>query len=314
MKKNKKRSRFGSNVVDNAKQQREKESSGYSYLNLPKDAKIYKERVGTCKLDIIPYVVSNDNHPDADEDKPDSALKGNDWYRRPIWVHRNVGAENETIICPKTNRDKCPICETREQQFRDGMDKEDVVRKHSHRNLYNVIPIDDKKHDQELHIWDISHFCFGEELRDEIEESPEHGIFPNIEDGERLEIRVKEDSFDKNKFAKAKRINFLTRKKDYKESIMKEVVCLDDLFTVLPYKEIEAKFLEIEGEDEDSKEKSTPKQEEKSSPKRSKQDKKGKKNKCPEGYKFGKDWDAYDECDECPVREKCEKKYKKKNK
>ncbi len=329
MKKNKKKSKFGANITQD-RERREKEASGFGYLNLPKDIPVYKEKKGTYQLDIMPYIVSNDNHPDGNEDNPDSALKGNQWFRRPIWTHRDVGAENETVICPKTDGKKCPICETRDSQFREGMDKDDVVRKASARGLYLVIPKKHKKYDEEYHIWDISDFCFQAELDDELEENPDHGVFPDLENGETLSIRFKEDSFANNKFAKAKRINFLERKKQYPADMIDDAPCLDDLFDVPTYKELEAKFLEIEEEDgsekkEKEKEKDgktknkkrktkafdddldEPKEEEKKM-KRKKKDEKD--NKCPEGYKYGKDWDAYTECDECPVFKPCGKKHK----
>ena len=338
MKKNKKKSKFGANMTKN-REKRKKEASGFEYLNLPKDFPVYKEKVGTCELDIMPYIVSDNNHPDGDEDNPDSALKGNQWYRRPIWVHRNVGAENEIMICPKTDGKKCPICDTRDQQFRDGMDKDDVVKKASARSLFLVIPKKHKKYDEELHIWDISDFCFHEELDDEREENPEHDGFPDLENGETLSIRFKEDSFGQgNKFVKAKRIEFLERKKQYPGDTIDDSPCLDDLFEVPSYKEIEAKFLEIEEDDAHEKEEGSTekkdrktkafdddlddaptdeheKEEEPSSMKRKdkkkKKDKSGKKNKCPEGYKYGKDWDAYENCDDCKVFKACGKKHEK---
>jgi len=334
MKKNKKKSKFGSNMTKN-REKRKKEASGFGYLNLPKDFPVYKEKVGTCELDIIPYIVSDNNHPDGDEDNPDSALKGNQWYRRPIWIHRNVGAENETVICPKTDGKKCPICETRDKQFREGMDKEDVVGKASARSLYFIIPKKHKKYDEELHVWGISDFCFHDELDDELEENPEHNVFPDLENGETLSIRFKEDSFDKNKFVKAKRVEFLERKKQYSADIIEDSPCLDDFFDVPSYKELEAKFLEIEEEDDQGEEEQPEEREEKKGKKRKtkafdddldepkdekKEKKKDKKkmkrkkkgdNECPEGYKFGKDWDEYVECDECPVFKACRKAHKK---
>lgn len=327
MKKNKKKSKFGSNITRD-RERREKEASGFGYLNLPKDVPVYKEKAGTHQLDIMPYIVSNDNHPDGNEDNPDSALKGNQWFRRPIWTHRDVGAENETVICPKTNGGKCPICETRDKQFREGMDKDDVVKKASARGLYLVIPKKHKKYDEEYHIWDISDFCFQTELDEELDENPEHGVFPDLENGETLEIRFKEDSFANNKFAKTKRVIFLERKKPYPADMIDEAPCLDDLFDVSTYKELEAKFLEIEEEADETpskKEKKRrkpkafdddldePKEDEKPSKKekkKMKRNKKGEDNKCPEGYKYGKDWDSYSECDECPVFKACGKKHK----
>ena len=32
---------------------------------------------------------------------------------------------------------------------------------------------------------------------------------------------------------------------------------------------------------------------------------KKKDDECPEGYVFGEEWDMYDECDDCPLNDKC---------
>ncbi len=272
MKKNKnKKSRFGSNVVGDVS--RREKASGYGYLKIPNDLPVFKEKVGRVKLDIIPYIVPDSDHPDANPDAPDTAHEGNPWYKRPIYLHHNVGAENETLLCRKTIGKKCPPCEKRDEQFKEGMDKEDVVRKWQLRNLYIVVPKGHKDYDEVMHLWDISNGNFQEELDKELMESPEYGKFPNPDGGLTLNIRFSEASFNNNKFPKASRIDFDKRKKSYDDSIMEEAVVLDELFTVLSYKEIEMKFLEI-GEDDIPPEEEV--KEDKKSKKRKKKDLKRK--------------------------------------
>jgi hypothetical protein len=68
MKKNKKKSRFKGAVSRNAERQA-RGVSQYGYLRLPKGVNIFKEEPRTrVELDIIPYVVTCDNHPDIDEE------------------------------------------------------------------------------------------------------------------------------------------------------------------------------------------------------------------------------------------------------
>ncbi len=51
-------------------------------------------------------------HPDRDEEYG-IAVPGSLWYKRPYWLHRGVGPENVSIVCPSSIGKKCPICEYR---------------------------------------------------------------------------------------------------------------------------------------------------------------------------------------------------------
>lgn len=336
MSKKRKRGKFGANVVADVSHQQRK-GKGPSYLNLPKDIKLFKESVGRVKLDILPYTVSLENHLDYNKDDPDSAHVGNLWYKKPILIHRGIGPERNSYVCPKCmGKTKCPICEERSRQFSEGASAEEVPGKIGKRNLYAVIPIGHKDYEEEVHVWDIAQGNFQEELNKDLEETPENGVFPDLEDGLTLSIRFSEETFDKNKYAKASRFDFKERDEPYDESILEEVPDLDSLINVLSYKELEAAFLELDEEDEEededeedeeeaprksrkrkgSKTKPEPEEDEEEEdeeekPKRSRRTRGVKKSskksekECPEGYSFGTDWDEYDECDECPLNDIC---------
>lgn len=274
------KSRFGSNVSRTAEREKTK-SKGFSYLNLPKGLKMYKEAPGRFKLDILPYKVTASNHPDYREDDPESAVKDELWYRRPIQVHRNIGASKETVICPKTNNKKCSICEEKDKQYQEGVESKDVIGKTSFRDLYFVVPIDHKDYDEVPHLWDISNYCFGDALNDELEENPKYGVFPDLEDGMTLNIRFVEESFGKNKFAKATRVDFKKRKGSYDESTIENLPSLDEIFTVRSYKDLQKLFFEMDDEDmddENAEEDAPFDTDDKSSKKRKK---KGKKKERP---------------------------------
>jgi len=244
----KRKSFFGANVATDAKKRREKGAS-YGYLNIPKGVSLFKERAGRFTVDVIPYIVSSDYHPDMDPNSEVSIQKGDPWYKRPYWVHR-VGPKNETVVCPKSIGKKCPICEQRQEQFQNGMDSEDVIPKAQLKNLYLVIPIDDKEFDEELHLWDISNGNFQSELDDELAENPENGIFPDPVDGLSLSLRFSEESFNKNKFFRASRVDFEERDEEYDEDIVDDSPNLDEVLTVLSYKQLEALLLGIDDEDD----------------------------------------------------------------
>ncbi len=280
--KKKKKNYFGPDNVGADVARRKKAASGFGYLNLPKDVPIYKESSGKSKIDIIPYIVSVDNHPDANQDN-ENGKEGNPWYKHPIYIHRNVGAENKSIVCPKTIGKKCPLCEERARQFAEGMDKDDVVPKASLRNLYVVIPIGHDDYDEDFHIWDISNFLFQDKLDDELEENPDYYGFPNPEGGYTLRVRFTEKELGKNKFNEVSRIDFDPRPEGtYEDDIMDKAPCLDECFTVLSYNELEAMFLEIEEEEDDPKDKEGKGgagEEGEKEPKKMKRKKKGDKSK-----------------------------------
>lgn len=246
----KKTSRFGSNVTADV-ERRKREGSSYGYLKLPQNVNVFKESAGKLKLDIIPYIVTDEHHMDGNPKYPDSANPGNPWYKKPILVHRGVGAGNESIVCPKTQGKKCPVCEQRAKQQSQGVEKDDLIPKAQLRNLYVVIPIGHKEYEEKFHIWDISNGNFQKKLDEELSENPEVGIFPDPSDGKTLQVRFSEETFNKNKYYEATRIDFEDREEAYEEVIMEQAPNLDEVITILTYKEIEKMFLEIDDEGEE---------------------------------------------------------------
>ena len=195
-------------------------------------------------LDIMPYEVTIPNHPDKDEEYG-IAIQGELWYKRPYFLHRNIGTDHQSIVCPTSIGQKCPICEYRAQLLKEGKDWDDdsvKALKPQMRNLYVVIPKGSKKFEEKPHIWDISQFLFQDKLNEEIQESEEYETFPDLEEGYSLRIRFSEESFGNNKFADTSRIDFKKREKPYKESILDEIPHLDELLEIPSYKTVEAMF------------------------------------------------------------------------
>ncbi len=260
MAKKKGKKRFKGTVSRNA--QKQQRGASYGHLNLPKGLSIFKEEPGSrVNLDILPYEVTAANHPDRD-DEYEIAVPGSLWYKHPYWLHRNIGPDNQSVVCPSSIGQKCPICEYRAQLLKDGAKWDDdsvKALKPSMRNLYVVIPKGSKKYEETPHIWDISQFLFQAKLNEEIGENEEYETFPDLEEGYTLRIRFSEESFGGNKFAETSRIDFKERDKPYDESILEEIPHLDDLLEISSYKAIEAVFFggmgaeEIEDEDEEEK-------------------------------------------------------------
>lgn len=255
MSRKRKASKFAGKVRGNA-QKTKGGGAEYGYLRLPKGVSVYQPEPGSrCKFDIIPYTVTEERHPDRDDDIG-IAVPGDIWYKRPFKIHRNIGSENDSVVCPAHIGKKCPICEYRAVRVKDGADKEETdALKQSLRNLYVVVPIGDKKREAEPHIWDISQYLFQNLLAEELEEDDDYEVFPDLEDGLTLRVRFDSKVIGKGKpFAEASRIDFEERKEQYGEDYLNEVPDLDDVLIILPYAQLESKFFEIDTDKEEASE------------------------------------------------------------
>jgi len=247
-KRKKSKSSFRNKVSANSKRQQQQAKS-YGYLKLPKDVSIFKETPGgKARLDFIPYEIILSNHPDRNDDDG-IAIKGEEWYKRPFKIHRNVGSGNDTIVCPTSIGKKCPICDYRKKRFKEGAEKEETdAMKTNDRNLYLVIPREDKEHEENIHVWDISQYLFQNLLNDEIEENEDNGIFPDIDEGLTVKIRFDAKSIGKNKFAEASRIDFIERENEIEDELLENIPSLDEMLSILSFNELETKFFELEEE------------------------------------------------------------------
>ena len=257
-KKDKGTKRFKGIVSRNAAKQ--SRGARYGHLTLPKGVNVFKEEPKSrVDIDILPYEVTSALHPDRDEEYG-IAVEGSLWYKKPYWLHRGIGANSEDMVCPTSNKQKCPVCEYRAQMLKDGADwNDDSVKalKPSMRNLYVIIPKNSKNYSSDIHIWDISQFLFQSKLIEEIQENEEYETFPDLEDGYTLRIRFSEETLGSNKFADTSRIDFKARDEAYDETILEKVPKLDDILNVPTYKMAEALFFgglsqdEIPSDDDD---------------------------------------------------------------
>ena len=241
MAKKKHRNSFKGKVTQNAHQQQAKANS-YGHLKLPKGVNVFKEETtGRVTLDFLPYVVTDKRHMDKDEEYG-TATVGELWYKKPYYLHRNIGPNNLSEPCPATIGKKCPVCEQRAKMLKEGAEwDDDAVKslKASLRNLYVVIPKKSKKYKEEPYVWDISQFLFQDKLNEELAEDEAYGVFPDLEEGLSIRIRFTEEQIGKNKFADTSRIDFSERAVPYKESILDTVPNLDDIIVYKTYSELQ---------------------------------------------------------------------------
>jgi len=247
----KKKSNFRDKMM-RSRENDKKRMSSFGYLDLPKGVSVLKVEDRKMMLDFLLYKVSDKNHPERDEEGG-VALVGDGWWRRPFKVHKNVGPDNETVVCPTTFGLPCPICEEYHKMRQDeDADQDDVYAlKAKSRYLYAVVPIGHKKLEEEVMIWDMSWSLFQKLLDDELEDDPDNMIFPDFEDGKTLDIRFSEESLGKAKWFEATRIKFLDREEAYEPDYIDEVPDLDAVLKVLSYKELSAKFYDYDPEDDD---------------------------------------------------------------
>jgi len=234
-------SSFKGKVTQNAHQQQAKANS-YGHLKLPKGVNVFKEETtGRVTLDFLPYVVTDKRHMDRDEEYG-TATPGELWYKKPYYLHRNIGPNNLSEPCPATIGKKCPVCEQRAKMLKEGAEwDDDAVKslKASLRNLYVVQPKKNKKYKEEPYVWDISQFLFQDKLNEELAEDEAYGVFPDLEEGLSIRIRFTEEQIGKNKFADTSRIDFVERAVPYKESILDTVPNLDDIIIYKTYSELQ---------------------------------------------------------------------------
>lgn len=248
------RGAFRGKVSHNASQQRSK-ATNYGHLVLPRGVNMFKEEPGgRIALDVLPYFVTDQHHPDRDDER-EIAVPGSLWYRRPYKLHRSIGVNNTSVVCPSSVGKKCPICAHRAEQLAAGAKWDDeAIRamRPSDRSLYYVVPRNSSKHEEKAYIWDIANFLFQDALNNELEENEEFGDFPDPEIGLTLHIRFSEEKFASNSFAKTSRIDFKAR--DYKydeEKIIRPLGSLDDVLDIKDYKEVYRLFFETGDGDAD---------------------------------------------------------------
>jgi len=138
-------------------EEREKQGGGGTKYQIEGDFEFFEPSKGENLINIIPYVVSVDNHPEG-------IPKGEIWYQRSILVHYGIGADEKPYICPKTNKKACPICDHRAELMKDPDADEELIKelRPREREVFNVLV------DDEILLWEISIHNFGNLLEEEI--------------------------------------------------------------------------------------------------------------------------------------------------
>jgi hypothetical protein len=224
--------------LSDARKSAEKMQSGGGprTIKLPKGVEMFRvEKAGKYYLDFIPFTAAEGN-PNADA--------GEAHYERTYYVHRNIGANNDMVIClSKTTGKKCPVCQFR-SKLEKGEDADEETVKDllpKRRQLFNVV--DTKRRKKGIQILDISYHLLGELLTETINEGgSKWRKFHSPTEGFTLCITFKKKKWNGNVFFEAVNISLVRRKKQYDESIVDEAPCLDEILEILSYDDLKEKM------------------------------------------------------------------------
>ena len=280
--------------------------TGKKAVDIPDDLR-FKPEEGKNKIDIIPYVVATDHHPQRDE----GYKKGEIDYVLDYFEHSYVGATGDSFLClKKTFGLPCPICEEQQRMRASGKyDKEDIKELNpSRRVLYNVIDKNDE--DKGIQLFPVSHFLFEKELLEEAEAAEDEIIiFADIEDGRTIFFRAVEDDSMDSSFLRYKSFKFYERDEELDENLIEQAISLDELLIIPTYEEVKTAFESNSNdkmEDDEAEDDEVEDDEVEEIPVKKRRQRK-KENECPYGHKFGVDIDREKDCKKCDeeVWQKC---------
>ena len=219
-------------VADNA---REQASTGrMDWLALPQGFERWcPEHAGTVRMDILPYEVKSKTHTDPVE-------PGDLWYKRPFALHRNVGPDSKSIVCPTSvdSAAACAICAERNELKKDYDNNVDRIKELNPQKwvLYNMF---DPKDSSKVVVFAFSRGKFAAALESELMEDEDYLSFYDVtEAGRTLTVRFVKDTYAGTEFIKASRIDFKERDEMDEDAIIDCVACLDDCLVVLSSDEI----------------------------------------------------------------------------
>lgn len=240
-----------------------KESSGKYGDIFKKDVKLplWKPKDGEHLFNVIPYIVGN---------KDPKLSPGEVSYILDIWVHRNIGINEDSFVCPARNYGQaCPICERQKEMRLSGTFSDDEIKdlNPKRRAVYNVQVCDTAEEEAKgIQIWEVSHFMT-ERLFSELSRKPKGGGFIPFSDPDNGKMLA----FNKKSNMEYVGHKMVDRDEPISDSLLEEAYTLDELIYIPSYEELYAAFYgedyaeEVEEEEEEVKEKPKKKAEKKKS-------------------------------------------------
>lgn len=181
---------------------------------------------GTYSLDFMSYVVGQGNH---------YAEEGMVHFEREYCAHRipNATGSGTYLYTCRTSefRQRCAACDFVRTYARTGDPK---LIKSLYPPARHLWLVNDKpgNANNPIKVFDTGHKAkgtgFGEMMQAALNAVEDYSVFADLQGGMTLKIQVVEDVFPGGKWNKPIRIDFLPRKYDYPESMLDEMICLDD--------------------------------------------------------------------------------------
>jgi hypothetical protein len=243
---------------DNYNSRNDGGSGGSGIINWGKFKKSpswYKPKEGTNKLNVIPFEAKTKNHPAV---KSGELEIGDLDIFLDLWVHRNVGPSEATVVCPKKNFNKfCPLCAENKRLYDDGDKDGAKAFRATRRSFFNVQPII-KGEVQDLEVWEVSHYNFTKLLVEEANECADGDDIINYadpEEGKVIKVRFGEESIGKTKYLQASRIDFLEREEEIDDDLIDQAISFDEGLVILSEEQIEKIMYGADEDEEDDDEK-----------------------------------------------------------
>jgi hypothetical protein len=223
-----------------------------SYVKIPEGMSLLQLREeGPLRLDVIPFTLSKPNKYNC--------VPGDLWWEKTFYVHRNVGAEKQTIVCPKSGdpNAQCPICEFIQANRNEWETIKPVMAQE--RQLFNVIKAGEP---DKVYIVNQAYKILGEKIDDKINNAEQDEHFEYFADpgkwtqedaedfgdsivvgtpkGMTMKLTIKPKSLGGNQtFMDVTALDFKPRKYTT-QKLLGMAVDLDTILTILSYEKISA--------------------------------------------------------------------------
>ena len=188
-------------------------------------------------INILPFRIATNKHPLVKSGE----LKVGDWdFLLDVWVHRNIGPDKGSYLCPKKTYGKsCPICDEASRLADNEGTQAATGMWASRRSVFLVQEIDSQGRGGDVPlIFETSHNNFTKDLVDEASACMRgQGIVDYANpgpDGRVVSFRVGEDSMGGGRtFKIAKSFSFNKRREEIPDSVLEACPSLDE-FLVVP--------------------------------------------------------------------------------
>lgn len=269
------------------------------------DIPFWRCEIGEHLIDVIPYI--------AGRDIPEVCEKGEYTPRLEVFVHFNVGVNQDAYVClARTFGQPCPVCEE-QNKLRDIGASDDEIRalEPSRRDIYNIVCRDSSSEEKKgVQVWEVANWFMGKHL-EEMSERPKLGgtiVYSDPDEGKSIYFKRKGTGISTEYLAH----NFGDREEPISDEILDSAYTLDELIHWPTYEEVAKAFFgsQYDDEEEEEEEIDTSEEEEEDAEAEEEEEtedegEEDSDNPCPHGFEFGADADVHDECDDCNVYDDC---------